>query len=108
MLFASTSAQQHDIGESYYRLAIFCFKQSKTQSIVHELETEKLLIKSILRGMRHDSKKARLQFPRLLQIGNVEELNTLFNQEVIIIQTIQTKTDNLTKYFHDAQNHFKF
>lgn len=71
------------IGESYYRLAIFGIKHSKTSD---KFETGKLLIKSILRGMRLDSKNARLQFPRLLQLPNINtiELTSLFNEEVSV------------------------
>lgn len=76
--------KEHEIGESYFRLAIFCLKQSNTELSIDELEMGKLLIKSIFRGMRHDSKNARLQFPRLLQIPNINsnELCAIFNEEV--------------------------
>ncbi|XP_055310881.1 DNA-dependent protein kinase catalytic subunit-like [Sitodiplosis mosellana] len=78
------SMKEHDIGESYYRLAIFCLRQLKSDTQENRLETTKLLIKSILRGMRHDSKNARLQFPRLLQLPNIDSpvLTDLFNGEV--------------------------
>lgn len=79
-------AKENDIGESYYRLALFCSKQSKAKPQLdeHQLEMEKLLIISVLRGMQHGSKNARLQFPRLLQLPNIntKELTDIFNREV--------------------------
>lgn len=79
-------AKENDIGESYYRLALFCLKQSKAKPELneHQLEMEKLLIISVLRGMQYGSKNARLQFPRLLQLPNIntKELTDIFNQEV--------------------------
>ncbi|XP_031631692.1 DNA-dependent protein kinase catalytic subunit-like [Contarinia nasturtii] len=79
-----TAMKENDIGESYYRLAVFSWKQTNAGSEESQLEVQKLLIKSILRGMRHNSKNARLQFPRLLQLKkiNSRELTDLFNQEV--------------------------
>lgn len=74
-----------DIGESFYRLALFCLKQLKTtKSDEHQLEMEELLIVSVLRGMQFGSKNARLQFPRLLQLANIntEKLTGVLNQEV--------------------------
>lgn len=80
------SLKQHDIGESYYRLAIFCLKYHRSGSNENQLEMSKLLIKSIFRGMRHNSKNARLQFPRLLQLPliNTTELTATFNDEVML------------------------
>lgn len=76
--------KENAIGESYYRLAIFCFKHSTSGLITNKFETNKLLIKTILRGMRYESKNARLQFPRLLQLSNINanELCDIFNEEV--------------------------
>lgn len=76
--------QSHDVGESYYRLAMFCLKHHRTGSNENQLEMSKLLIKSISRGMRYNSKNARLQFPRLLQLPmiNTAELTVVFNDEV--------------------------
>lgn len=81
----STGDAINGIGESYYRLAIFSLKQWKNHGTeINQIEMEKLLIKSILRGMRCDSKNARLQFPRLFQIVNINttEMTDLFNAEV--------------------------
>lgn len=78
----------NDIGESYYQLALFCLKQSKsTESDDNQTDFQKLLIVSVLRGMRHGSKNARLQFPRLLQLSNINstELKTIFEEEVIVL-----------------------
>lgn len=78
------SDSMNEIAESYYRLSTFSLKQWKSGKITNQIETEKLIIKSILRGMRYDSKNARLQFPRLFQIENINttELTDLFNAEV--------------------------
>lgn len=77
--------KEHDIGESYYRLAIYCQRQLKSGMDDDQFGTTKSFIKSILRGMRNDSENARLQFPRLLQLPNIDstELSVLFNEEVI-------------------------
>lgn len=74
----------HVIGESYYQLALFNIKHLKSGSEANQLETAKLLIKSILRGIRYGSNNARLQFTRLLQLTNINtnELTDLFNKEV--------------------------
>lgn len=84
-LLTNERIDTHALGESYYQLALFNIKYLKSESEANQLETSKLLIKSILRGMRHDSKNARLQFTRLLQLPNInsKELTDLFNQEVI-------------------------
>lgn len=76
--------QSYDLGESYYRLAIYCLKHHRSGSNENQLEMSKLLIKSISRGMRYNSKNARLQFPRLLQLPtiNTVELTAVFNDEV--------------------------
>lgn len=85
LLSLNFSEKEHEIAESYYRLAIFCLKHHSSGLIVDQLEeVSKLLIKSILRGMRHGSKSARLQFPRLLQLPNINnpELSETFTREV--------------------------
>lgn len=81
----SQSSKEHHLGESYYRLALFSLKQLKSSPSDDQFETTKFVIKSILRGMRHDSKNARLQFPRLLQLPNIDstELTAIFNEEVM-------------------------
>lgn len=86
----------HAIGESYYRLALFNIKHLKFGTEANQLETAKCLIKSILRGMRYDSKNARLQFTRLLQLPNInaKELTDLFNEEVLSI------CEHFTQYSH--------
>lgn len=74
-----------DIGESYYRLAIHCLKLYRSGSNENnKLDMCKLIIKSVLRGMRYNSKNARLQFPRLLklQMINSNELAAVFDDEV--------------------------
>lgn len=84
MYSTNFSMKEHGIGESYYRLAIFSLNQLKSGPEENRIEATKMLIKSILRGMRHDSKNARLQFPRILQLPNIDstELTDLFNEEV--------------------------
>lgn len=80
--------KEYEIGESYFRLAIFCLKHYSSGLIVDQLdEISQLLVKSILRGMRHGSKSARLQFPRLLQLPNINspELTEIFTKEVTIV-----------------------
>lgn len=81
--------KSHEIGDSYHRLALFCLQHYSSGLIINGLnEIGKLLIKSILRGMRHGSKSARLQFPRILEIPNIneEELDAVFNDEVRICE----------------------
>lgn len=80
-----STINERNIGESYYRLAIFCLKHHRSGSSENQLEMSKLLIKSISRGMRHNSKNARLQFPRLLQLPSINstELTMVFNDEVM-------------------------
>lgn len=90
MFSSNFLVDEKEIGESYYRLAIFCLKQLNSGLITDQLETGKLLIKSVLRGMRHNSTNARLQFPRLLQLPNINanELTAIFNEEVNFIEFI--------------------
>lgn len=80
-----SAAKEQDIGESYYRLAIFCSKHHQSGSNENRFEMSELLIKSVLRGMRFGSKNARLQFPRILQLPaiNTMKLTAVFNEEVI-------------------------
>lgn len=82
-------ANINDIGESYYRLALFGLKQFRSLDIneKHANELGKSLIVSVLRGMRYGSKNARLQFPRLLHLPNIRtsEMTEVFIQEVCTI-----------------------
>lgn len=80
------SMKEHGIGESYYRLALLNLKHLKVGTEASQLESAKLVIKSILRGMRCESKNARLQFTRLFHLSNIntEELTAIFNAEVNI------------------------
>lgn len=84
MFSTQNSMKENDIGESYYRLAIVSWNRTNEGPKENQLEMQKLLIKSVLRGMRHGSKNARLQFPRLLLLKNINsrELTDLFNEEV--------------------------
>lgn len=68
------------IGESFNRLGMFCFRHLSSD----DSDTEILIIKSILRGMRHLSKNAQLQFPRLFQLRSIErpDVVQIFNEEV--------------------------
>lgn len=97
--YSNLSMKEHDIGESYYRLAIFCLKQLKSGPWDGRLEVSKLLVKSVLRGMKHDSKNARLQFPRLLQLPNIDspELTGIFDAEVTYIEI---SPSNRYSFFH--------
>lgn len=78
------SVKESGIGESYYRLAMFYLHYLDEKVVSCSIDTEALIIKSILRGMRYHSKNARLLFPRLLQLSSINQPATirLFNKEV--------------------------
>lgn len=69
------------IGETYQKLAMFCLEHLGARPTI---EQQKNVIIYVLRGMRHDSKEGHLQFPRILQLTNVEdfELAEKFDEEV--------------------------
>lgn len=80
------SIKNYGVGECYNKLATFCQQYYGNEKFadLDAIETEKNIIISVLRGMRHHSKDARLQFPRILQLPNLEDttLTEQFIEEV--------------------------
>lgn len=81
---ANFSASLNGIGESYNRLAMFCQEYHGNHSPRESQEMERMFMISILRGMKHNSKNARLQFASILQLSNLKngQLMETFNEEV--------------------------
>lgn len=71
------------IGDTYQRIAMFSIQNLHRMP---DIETEKNVVRSVLRGMRHNSKTAQLQFPQILTLSSISipELTYLFDEEVII------------------------
>lgn len=88
------------IGDAYSRFAMACIKYF---SIGEAVETEHTIIQSVLRGMKCNSKNARLMFPRLLQLPHLIDgtLADDFNTEVsnVPLSTFLTWSSQIMSHF---------
>lgn len=70
------------VGDTYHRMATFCLQNTK---LIPKMEIQKYVVQYFLRAVRYDSKEARLQFPQILLLSeiNTVDLGEHFNTEVI-------------------------
>lgn len=100
---ANFSIKLNGMGESYNRMALFCQEYYGNEKLHRSIETEQMIITSVLRGMQFNSKNARFQFPRILQLPALKKmiLSDAFNEEVCNV-TFRFNSLKYFQYFHFA------
>lgn len=82
---ANISAIGGSIAESHYRFAMFCLEMLREEPGDRDIiDTQKLIVQSILCSMKYGSKNARFLFPQILELENINDpqVAAIFNDEV--------------------------
>lgn len=88
MFSTNFSLKDNGVGEMYNRFAMFCQQYYGIEGIDGtvelQLDAERNILVSVLRGMKYGSKNSRLQFPRILQLPYLMDMQLAdeFNKEV--------------------------
>lgn len=85
MFSTNYSVKVNGIGEMYSQFALFCLQYYGIESVDElPLDAERNIMVSVLRGMKFGSKKSRLQFPRVLQLPGLANMQLAddFDKEV--------------------------
>lgn len=89
MFATNFSRQAMGVSEMYNRFGMFCQEYYDMDDRHQSIDTERNILVNVMRAMRYGASNARLQFPRILKLPHLinMELVREFNQEVMIAIT---------------------